>query len=198
MKLQFLKINFYILPILLLFIFSCGEEGEVGPKGPQGDKGANGPDGSAPKGEQGPNGADGMQGEKGLKGVKGDTGDPNVTLYIFGSHDFSTTSSVSLDISDMDEPTFNMTMWTVYVENEAGLFFVVPGYGTQGLSEYRVYFSYSEANGARAHIKVSSGTGEAYAKIKVIGMPAGNLVNAKIGLDMTDYHAVAKHYGLKE
>lgn len=194
-------IHYLLVSLLVLGMTLAACEGSTGPEGPTGAQGERGP-----QGEQGLKGDKGDQGEQ---GPPGEDGNANVTQYIFGEHDFSASSQVSLDIPDITEEEMKQSSWHVYLVRPGGNVYPVPGWAVDGKTEYRLYMLHMPTNNGTARIVVTikNGSGEIYSEIIVIRVRANNTEelskqkeNSIIPdhLDMTDYEEVAEYYGLTD
>jgi hypothetical protein len=197
-------------------------EGPTGPAGPAGPEGATGPAGppgpQGPQGTQGPQGPEGPQGPQGPQGV---TGNANVTMYIFAGHDFAVQSLAIRRLELADESELDGSAWLYYLRypQPGGtqfpyLFYHVPGRGFGGSSEYRANHVWrAVALDAQFEIRRASGTGETYDQIRIVriaasevvdmegmqglGDPAAGRLHIPDDLDLSDYEAVVRHYGLE-
>jgi hypothetical protein len=165
-----------IIVFFSIVIFSC-KKGDVGPAGPAG-----------PQGPQGPQGPVGV------------AGNANATQYTFGTTNFATTPTVVLQVTTTAD-TMNRSAWFVYLIRSGGNVYPIPGFGLNGTSDYRVYWSYA---GGKANFTITrvSGAGEEYATIRVIRiyvntlMTGGRFANPYLPeIDFTDYYAVRNYYG---
>jgi hypothetical protein len=164
-------------------------EGPTGPEGPAGPAGPVGPAGAA--------------GQPGATGPQGPTGNANVALYQFEGSNFSTLPTRVLTISGVTEQEMNQSAWLAYLVRPSGLVFHVPGPGLNGSTLYRVWHEWAGAMQLR--IAVVSGPGESYSSIRVIRIAVTGTANDQPshamlpeGLDVTDYDAVLRHYGVGE
>ncbi|MEO5563002.1 MAG: hypothetical protein ABIR18_06190 [Chitinophagaceae bacterium] len=154
---------------------------------------------SCKKGDMGPAGSAGAQGPAGPQGPIGITGNANVTQYNFAGNDFATTSNLILQITTTAD-TINRSVLYAYLVRQNGLVYPMPGYGVGGLSDYRMYWSFSSK--ANIFINKVSGAGDEYASIRVLRLyannvlSAGRLLNPQPEIDFRDYYAVCKYYNL--
>jgi hypothetical protein len=161
------------LVVLSVIAFAC-KKGDTGPAGPAGPAGPQGPIGIA--------------------------GNANVTQYTFGLHNFATTATTILQVTTTADTT-NRSAWFVYLIRSGGNVYPIPGFGLNGSSDYRVFWSYA---GGKANFTIAraSGVGEEYANIRIIRMyantilPGGRLVNPSSGPDPRDYYAMCNYYNL--
>ncbi|WP_207514896.1 hypothetical protein [Longitalea luteola] len=164
--------------VAVLLIFSACKKGDEGPAGPAG-----------PAGPQGPAGAQGPQGI---------AGNANVTQYTYGAHNFATSAIAALTVTTTAD-TMNRSAWFVYLVRSSGNIYPIPGFGLNGTSDYRVYWSHF-SNKANFTISKVSGAGEEYTNIRIIRIYANTATaGGRIGLpaiDFTDYYAVCKYYNL--
>lgn len=163
--------------MLFSFILVSCKKGDVGPEGPQGPAG--------PQGIQGPTGA---------------AGNANVTQYSFGTHNFATTASAFLGVTTTADSA-NRSAWLVYLVRSSGNVYPIPGFGLNGASEYRVFWSYSSGK-VNFSISRVTGTGEEYTSIRIIRIYANQLGRGvqlsywPEDLDVNDYYAVCRYYGI--
>ncbi|MCX2679016.1 hypothetical protein OOZ15_03600 [Galbibacter sp. EGI 63066] len=177
---------FYCMLLLFSINFLACSDGEDGMDGLDGEQG--------PQGEQGPMGPQGIE------------GNANVTQYTFGEHDFSVSSSVNLDIPDVTEEEIKQSSWHVYMVRPGGNVYPIPGWGVDGMTEYRIYMLHVPANNgsARITITIKNGTGEIYAELIVIRVIANNTEDLSSkeaelpNIDFRDYEAVRSYYGLND
>lgn len=144
-------------------------------------------------------GCEGEQGPQGPPGPQGTDGNAEVTQYIFGEHDFSTSSSVTWQIPDISSEEMYESAWLTYLVRPAGNIYPIPGYGVNGSSEYRIYVFHSGVN-VNFAVVLAAGTGEIYAETRIVQIPASDTVNLKTSvpdIDFSDYYAVADYYGLE-
>lgn len=152
-----------------------------------------------PVGPAGPPGADGRDGVDGVDGVDGNA---NVTLYIFPGHDFSVASSATRTIN-ISSQAAHASAWLVYLLRGTNLIYHIPGPGVDNFSQYRVFMRILGAS-TSVEIRRASGPGEEYTQIRVIRIEASDIVEPTSAsslipedLDVRDYHAVARYYGLE-
>ena len=194
------KLNLFILFVMVL-CSACDKEGEIGPQGPKGEQGATGAAGSdGTQGNQGDVGEQGEQGDTGEQGEKGGDGEDknsNATLYSFPGVDFTNKTLITVTLS-VTEKEYESSSYLVYLVNNSGFAYAVPGFGGAGLTEYRGYSSFLD-DVMTYRISKASGPGEVFAEIRLIEIVSTSVVNGKIAkgdLDLNDYEAVAKYYGL--
>jgi hypothetical protein len=137
----------------------------TGAKGATGSTGATGP--------QGPKGDKGDKGEKGEKGEKGATGNANVITSSLGAHDFATNAEFIAQIpgvaslKEIEAGTYQVNM-----QLGSDLDYSVPGFGSGGLSNYRVFVREEGPSDVVVVINKVSGTGEAYDNVTFTRIPA--------------------------
>ncbi|QEH41214.1 collagen-like protein [Chitinophaga sp. XS-30] len=171
-----------IVAVLSLPIHGC-KKGDPGPQGLQGEQG-----------DPGPQGAQGAQGPQGI------AGNANVTQYTYGAHNFATTASATLQVTTTAD-TMNRSAWHVYLVRASGNVYPIPGFGLNGSSDYRLYWSHS---GGKVNFSINkvSGPGEEYASMRIIRIYAnqtaagGRASNPLPDIDFNDYYAVCRYYGL--
>lgn len=165
-----------LLIVSSVLIFSC-KKGDTGPEGPAGPAG--------PAGPQGPIGV---------------AGNANVTQYTFAAHNFATTAIAGLAVTTTAD-TMNRSAWFVYLVRSSGNVYPIPGFGVNGSSEYRVYWSHFSGK-VNFTVTKGSGAGEDYSSIRVIRMyantvlPGGRYMGLPAGLDPRDYYAMCNYYHL--
>lgn len=149
---------------------------------------------SCKKGDQGPAGPEGPAGPQGV------AGNANVTQYTYGAHNFATTATASLQVTTTAD-TMNRSAWFVYLVRASGNVYPIPGFGLNGISDYRVYWNHSSGK-VNFNINKVSGAGEEYANIRIIRIyantvTAGGRIAAQLpDIDFKDYYAVCRYYNL--
>jgi hypothetical protein len=162
-----------MLFVILAIVLGC-KKGDTGPAGPAGPAGPQGPIGVA--------------------------GNANVTQYTFGTHNFATTATVILQVSTTPD-TASRSAWFVYLVRSGGNVYPIPGFGLNGTSDYRVYWSYGGGKN-NFTLNRTSGAGEEYATIRIIRMyantllPGGRFMNHPQTPDPRDYYAMCNYYNL--
>jgi hypothetical protein len=160
-----------------------------------------------PMGPEGPPGPAGVAGEEGPEGPPGADGNANVSLYIFGEHNFATSALVSHLVPDVTESEMKESAWLIYLVID-NIFYQMPGPGWNAFSQYRSFVFWSNAQG-RPVVEVTrtGGTGETYDEIRVFRIAANHVNDATtsaastqslipVHLDTSDYRAVAAFFGM--
>lgn len=168
------NVKFFLAVSAVLMMAVCCKKGDTGPAGPEG-----------PQGPQGPQGI---------------VGNANVTQYTFGTQNFAINPSASLQVTTTAD-TMNRSAWFVYLVRASGNVYPIPGFGVNGTSDYRVYWSHASG---KANFAVSkfSGAGEEYSNIRIIRIYAntttagGRGTNQLPPIDFRDYEAVRRYYNL--
>src|SRR5688500_18522102 len=106
---------------------------------------------SCKKGDTGPEGPAGPAGPAGPQGPIGIAGNANATQYTFGLHNFATTPTIIRQVTTTAD-TMNRSAWFVYLVRSSGSVYPIPGFGLNGSSEYRVYWSYG---GGKANFTIA-------------------------------------------
>jgi hypothetical protein len=173
-----MKIFSLLLISGILISFSACKKGDTGPEGPAGPAGPAGPVGPV--------------------GPQGIVGNANVTQYTFAGVNFAT-AVANLAVPTTADST-NRSAWFVYLVRSSGNVYPLPGFGVNGSSDYRVYWSHFNSN-ANFTITRVSGPGEDYSAIKIIRIYANSVVplssvrnSSKV--NFSDYRAVCEYYGL--
>lgn len=181
-----LKVNKFLFILLSAMVIFAACEGPAGPEGPAGQDGSDG-----------------------ANGVDGEDGNANVTVYIFDGHDFSATSEYGVPgISGLTETEMVESSWDVYMLN-SGFYYHVPGFGSAGLSEYRVYHDYdSGASEVTFQIGLESGTGETYSEVRIVRAAANNVednTTSKVSgsaeasdRDFSSYQELVEYYNITQ
>ena len=139
-------------------------------------------------------------GDTGPEGPPGISGNANVTQYTFGAHNFAISASTFLGVTTSAD-TMNQSAWYVYLVRSSGNVYPIPGFGLNGSSEYRVFWSHSSGKATFSISKVN-GPGEEYASIRIIRVYANsNLTGGRMATDPNapdprDYYAMCRYYGL--
>lgn len=138
-------------------------------------------------------------GPVGPQGPSGKDGNANVVLYKFAGNDFS------IGIADreitMSLDSFNGYTWLAYFKHNNQLTYAIPGFGVDGISDYRFFYNSLSSPSHVFSFRNVSGPGEAYDSIKVVGIQIGKVIGKKDDLpniDFNDYNAVKAYYGLKD
>jgi hypothetical protein len=151
-----------------------------------------------------------LLGCEGPTGPAGKDGNANVTLYVFGSQDFSSDADVNHTVPNVTEAEWKESAWLFYLVNAQETPFPVPGPGSGSGDEYNAWTWLSTATSppeVMAHFELESGTGESYTELRVVQIEASTVVQTTSGkgstkvvipehLDTEDYNAVAEYYGL--
>jgi hypothetical protein len=185
-KLVMKKILYVPTAVLMfvLVIISC-KKGDQGPAGPAGQAGAAG--------------ATGATGATGAQGPQGVAGNANVTQYTFAGQNFAINGTAILQVSTSAD-TMNRSAWFVYLVRPSGNVYPIPGFGVNGSSDYRLYWSFVSGK-VNFSIGKISGPGEEYS-IRIIRIYAntvttgGRMATQLPDIDFNDYYAVCKYYDL--
>lgn len=170
-----------VVLMIVLVIISC-KKGDQGPAGPAGTTGA-----------AGPAGATGAQGPQGV------AGNANVTQYNFAGQNFAINGIAILQVNTSAD-TMNRSAWFVYLVRPSGNVYPIPGFGVNGSSDYRLYWSFVSGK-VNFSIGKTSGPGEEYS-IRIIRIYAntvttgGRMTTQLPDIDFKDYYAVCKYYNL--
>jgi hypothetical protein len=135
-------------------------------------------------------------GDTGPEGPKGIDGNANVVQYTFPTHNFAVAASAFLGVTTTAD-TMNQSAWYVYLIRSSGNVYPIPGFGLNGTSEYRVFWSHS-AGKVNFSISRVSGSGEEYSSIRIIRLYANSSVpgGRKADINFNDYYEVCRYYGL--
>lgn len=170
-----------VVLMIVLAIISC-KKGDQGPAGPAGNTG--------------PAGAIGAQGPQGV------AGNANVTQYTFAGQNFATAAATNLQVTTTAD-TMNRSAWFVYLVRASGNVYPIPGFGVNGSSDYRLYWSfYIFTSKVNFSVTKVSGPGEEYSSIRIIRIYAntvttgGRMATQLPDIDFKDYYAVCKYYNL--
>ena len=174
-----------------------GSDGATGPAGARGEDGAPGVQG--PPGQQGPQGPEGTQGPQ---------GNANAWIYSFGRHDFRTNAAWSARFSDLTRDEALESLWLVYLVDNGGNTFHLPGYTSNSVNLYRVSHGWSFGLPGLTEpaffitVQLSAGSpGEEMAGVRVIRI-AATPVSANVSpsmrrlpedLDTSDYYSVVEY-----
>lgn len=163
---------------------------------------------TACEGPAGPEGPAGADGQDGAPGQDGEDGNANVTVYIFDGHDFSSSSSYFLPgITGLTETEMKESAWDVYMLATNDIYYPIPGYGENGLSEYRVFYSFNSSNSeVDFDIRLETGTGEQYNEVRIVRTAANNVednTTTKVSgdsqepqVDFSNYQEVVDYYNI--
>ena len=149
------------------------------------------------KGDTGPAGAQGPQGPVGI------AGNANVTEYTFGATNLSTLVTTPFTITTTED-SMSRSAWFIYLAHSSGLVYPVPGFGYNGVSEYRAYWGFGSPTPGKMNLSINrvSGAGEQYSAIKVIRIYANTILPGGKGggglpdIDFNNYHTVCDYYKL--
>lgn len=156
------------------------------------------------------------KGDTGPEGPPGPTGNANVTVYNFGPQTFS--AVLNLQLSNISQGKIDSSLLLAYYNpaNEAATaWYPIPGLGSGANYETR-YLLYQSATTPASNytfsLRLVKMDGTAYTtsvtftKVKIFIVPAtvvlpggrqtGGMPN--IPVDINDYHAVCKYYGIEE
>jgi len=175
------------------FLASC--EGPEGPEGPQGQKG-----------DPGVAGATGPQGPAGPQGVMGNA---NVVLYEYGTMTF--TSSVNYLMTNITQGRVDSSIILSYYNPESEhetAWYAVPGAGSTGAYITRNFWwqtgvdpsTYTMAVRTHTWTGTLHTTSKTWRKFRIFVADASTILTpeAKSELDLDDYYAVCKFFGIKE
>ncbi len=202
------RLSLYGMLIVLAFLFNCkGPEGPIGPQGPQGPTGAAGPQG--PQGDTGPQGSTGATGPQGPQGIAGNA---NVVEYTYGSANI--TYYTSYTIPNMNQARYDSSLILAYAYTSVDdRWKSVPGpvwdysSSTWNLSSLETFTS------GLCYVYLlnfdgsDNSTQMTFDKFKIIVASASSISTAgrisqtgkdirNSGVDLKDYYAVCKFYGL--
>lgn len=152
----------------------------------------------------------GPAGPPGADGTDGPAGNANVQLYQFGSQTFTGAMNYTLSVS---QATIDSSVVLAYYNpsTEAPTsWYPVPGLGSGALYETRSFFFQSAVTPSTYTYSlrlVNPGTGAPYAsavtftKVRVFVIPASSVTAAasvQPAVDLNDYHAVSRHFGVRD
>ncbi|WP_315821111.1 hypothetical protein [Paraflavitalea speifideaquila] len=156
------------------------------------------------------------KGDTGDTGPAGPTGNADVTVYNFGQTTF--TSATNLLLNNISQGRMDSSLVLAYynpVPEALTSWYPIPGSGSGGLYEMR-YFVYQSATSPNSvytfGLRAIKPDGTPYAtalifrKIKIIIAPAGVVIAGgrqmagvnTLPVDINDYHAVCRYYGISE
>ncbi len=154
--------------------------------------------------------------KKGDTGPQGPTGNADITVYNFGQTTF--TSAVNLLLNNISQGRMDSSLVLAYynpVPEATTAWYPIPGSGSGGAYETR-YFTYQSATAPVSAysfgLRAIKADGTAYTtpltfrKIKIIIAPASVVIAggrqmsgvSTLPVDVNDYHAVCKYYGIAE
>lgn len=175
---------------LLVFAVACsGSDGATGPAGPRGN--------------------DGKPGMQGPPGPEGPQGNANAWIYSFGAHDFGADAAWIGSFSGLTEEEATQSLWLVYLVDNGGQVFHMPGFTSNSVNAYSVSHAWLTTDWAglpderlQIVVQLRSGyPGEPVAGIRVIriaamavsGSVSGAVLRLPVGLDAGDYNAVLEY-----
>lgn len=140
--------------------------------------------------------------KKGDQGEPGIDGNANVVQYNFGAVDLSAAFGTLIIPTTAD--TMNNSAWYVYLHNAAlDRWYIVPGYGVGGYTNYRVSISFVSPNGVIYIDKI--GPGEKYDKVRAVRVYSNKQTNLNINsqtrgisLDFSNYEAIRNYFNLPQ
>ena len=189
--------------VLVLAAACSGSDGATGPAGPRGEDGAPGIQGRP--GAQGP---EGPQGPPGPQGPEGPQGNANAWIYSFGRHDFRTNAAWSMRLSDLTRDEALESLWLVYLVDNGGVMYHMPGRTSNSVNAYRVTHGWDPGMagliepGFFISVQLRAGfAGEEVAGVRVIRIAAtpvsANVPRSMRGLpadlDTSDYDRVLEY-----
>ena len=159
-------------------IQSCSkEEGPVGPQGPTGLTGATG-----------------ATGQNGVSGAK---------VFTFTNQINGVFGSMAIDSSFVDSSAV-LVYYQDAVNGTANIWYQAPGLGAIAAYQTRYYIDIRNATTTDLYLSLYNLDGSAYlgasvtfTKVKVVFIPYG-LTGKKEAVDLNDYKATMKYYGLPE
>jgi hypothetical protein len=128
----------------------------------------------------GATGPAGAPGPAGAKGEKGATGNANVITYNLGAHNFNTEGEFVHQIpgvtslKEVEKGTYQVNM-----EISPDLDYAVPGFGSGGSTDYRVFLREESPSDISVVIEITGptpGPGEAYTNIQLTRIEASSVV----------------------
>lgn len=154
--------------------------------------------------------------KKGDAGPQGPAGNANVTVYNFGSRTF--TGTTVYIIPGMTAAQADSSMLLIYYNpssESATAWYPVPGLGSGGVYETRYFLYQSAPSPVQYSVSVRlmnpDGTGSypnsvTFTKLRIFVIPASQVLPGgrqipgvpNIPVDINDYHAVCKYYGIEE
>jgi len=157
---------------------------------------------TACEGDAGPTGPQGPQGEEGPEGPPGEDGNSNVTLHIFGGHDFSVNPFIDLCMGEgISAQETTESSWDAYLGLDSPdfgfIYFHMPGGGIGGESQYLSVTTYDAgalncpSPQSLTEILLIDGPGEAYDEIRIVQAVANEVVDHRAAVvDAGDYRAL--------
>lgn len=203
--------NLAIVALVFAVVACEGPEGKVGPVGEQGLAGSDGQQGPmGPEGPQGPTGPEGPRGPTGPEGPEGPPGNANVTAstFLFSMDDATINgrvASVQYNVPELDPDVVDDGAVLAFFR-EQDTWTAMPYTFGQESSElpavdYTVTLGYAydveflevfyEASSGVA-VDLSTQPDRTIKAVFISGFPP-----SKTGVDLSDYEATAKYFGLK-
>lgn len=147
--------------------------------------------------------------KKGDAGPAGKDGNANVTVYNFGTRTFTSSLNFTVNVS---QGKMDSSMLLVYYNPEAeaaSAWYPAPGGGSGGLYNTRIltFQSAPEPSQYTVALRVVTPAGAVYAtpltfrKTRIFIVPANVVINGARQappVDLNDYRAVVKYYGIEE
>lgn len=203
-----IKLLYMAVLCMAMALVSCsGEDGEQGLQGDQGPAGEQGIQG--PQGPQGSQGDQGEQGEQGEPGEPGEDGNANVrrfniSLEGYSGSSFQVPMPIEVTQADIDNGAFFF-----YIE-ESGVFYPLPGLlgiNTFGSVRYLSDLIIIDFKNPTVDFNATFVQEGSYGNLILIVAEA-NIVGKNnqesmmnelkaAGVDTSDYHAMAKYFGLE-
>jgi hypothetical protein len=161
-----------------------GNQGPAGPTGPEGPAGAGGPVGPA-----------------------GKDGNANVVLYEYGSRKFI--GAVDYRIPNISPSVMDSSMVLAYYNPSYAvptMWYPVPGFSDAGMYDVRSYLNWTPPDYTLS-VRLQSPSGGAYTsevtftKFRIFVVRASSVVSmskARPGIELTDYHAVSRYFGIQD
>ncbi len=137
--------------------------------------------------------------EVGPQGEPGVDGNANVIQISFGSKTITSGGFIELTLPGITKEIAEKSMILTYGQN-GGLWYQLPGFGLNGTREFRTYFEASDPNSLLTIRMITTGAGsETFSAIRVIVIPANNLVNGRLSqppYDINNYESVRSYFNL--
>lgn len=184
-------LTFLMAALLLTFSACQGDEGPMGPQGPQGATGAQGP--------QGPAGQDGQDGQNGTAQIYR----RNLTAYSSDWYSAGTSGSqgyryqVEFSAPEITSSVYSGGVVLMYYDNGNGYIFSLPQ--TIYYSSYSATYTFGYINGL---VSVQRYDSDLYTiapsytwSFKLVVIPGTGKMAPPV--DLNDYYAVCKYYGIE-
>ena len=196
-----------ILFIGTISLFASCKKTTTGPAGPKGDIGATGATGATGStGATGATGTTGATGATGATGSAGATGNSNVKLLMFG-RDSITTSKTSITFhfpTSISNNLLDSSVVLTYVYDSFGTLNSLPGMLSLHQAINTAVFTSSTPNLLILFRNMDgtayTGVKEVFPKSKILIIPSSNFSGHRLSqkVDLTDYKATMKYFGLSE